>query len=175
MVRVYADTGDCEIGRAGQDTKRSSVLFQDDDLAVRIAVEAAAEELGTRDGSGVEPGLEIVLFGGGLSGLRAVERRIIENYSDAAGGSQIQTSLSNAGIVEIVGEHLDLNSVVIQCLVEHFVNLASSCVAEPDVHIFVSEIVSFLCPRLLRHVEKPVAGGLELGLSAIMVGVSLRF
>src|SRR2546423_60179 len=84
----------------------------------------------------------------------------------------VQTSLSNAGIVEIVGEHLDLNSVVIQCLVEHFVNLASSCVAEPDVHIFVSEIVSFLCPRLLRHVEKPVAGGLELGLSAIMVGVS---
>src|SRR5213079_2320605 len=101
-----------------------------------------AEDLGARSGNSVEPGLEIVLFGRGLSGRCDVERGIVEDYSDATGGGEIETSLSNAGIVEIVGEHLDLNSIVIQCLVEHFVNLASSCVAEPDVHIFVSEIVS---------------------------------
>ena len=143
---------------------------------MRIASEAAAEYVGTRSGSRVESGLEIVLFCRGLSGLSdVVQRGIVENHSDAAGGGEIETSLSDAGIVEIVGEHLNLNGVVIQCLVECFVNLASSCVPEPDVHVSVSKIVAVLCPRLLRHVEKPVARGFELCLGAVVAGVGLGF
>ena len=46
---------------------------------MRIAREAAAEELGTRGGGFVESGLEIVFFCRGLSRLCGVERGIIEN------------------------------------------------------------------------------------------------
>ena len=129
MVCVHTKTGNCEIGRTCQDTKCRAVLFQDDDFAVRIAREAAAEELGTHGVGSAKSGLEIVFFRRGLSRLCGVERGVIENDSDPARGSKSETSLSDAWIIEIVGEHLDLNGVVIQRLIEHFVNLASSCVA----------------------------------------------
>ena len=175
VVCVDADAGDSEIGRAGQDANCSPVLFQDDNLAVRIASEPAAKDLGARGGNGVESDLEIVFFRRGLSSLRRVERGIIKNDSDPARGGEIEASLSDAGIVQIVGEHLDLDSVIIQCLVEYFVNLASGRVTEPEVHVLISEIAAVHCSGLLCHVEKPIAGGFELGLSAIMAGVSLRF
>ena len=143
MVGIHIEAGHREVGRAGQ--HRSGALFVRDDeaLVVRIASEVAAQDRLLRLVGFPEKLLERVL--GRCPGFLAgrVQRRVVEDHTDASLLGHLDQRLREVRFAEIVGEDIEMQRLVADDLVEDFEEAVLCGEAQPFVFLLVGIGLAF--------------------------------